>query len=190
MDCSPPGSSVHGIFQARKLEWEAMSSSRGSSQPRDRTWVSSVSCIAGGFFTTEPPEKLSVGLGSAKVTQGQCWVTSFGLPQGWGPVSSSPCSWRHRKVAWRHKPETTSPRSESGFYLFLKVLSFLLLLPVFLGKKSEGDPSTPSCWIITPAAQDRGGDSDHGSTGCRPRGPNSLAHSDSLSFSNPDTFLA
>ena len=37
MDCSPPGSSVHGVFQARILEWVAISSSRGSSQPRDQT---------------------------------------------------------------------------------------------------------------------------------------------------------
>ena len=36
MDCSPPGSSVHGILQARRLEWVAISSSRGSSRPRDR----------------------------------------------------------------------------------------------------------------------------------------------------------
>ena len=49
MDCSPPGSSVHGILQARILEWVAMPSSRGSSQPRDQTHVS---CIAGGFFTS------------------------------------------------------------------------------------------------------------------------------------------
>ena len=48
MDCSPPGSSVHGILQARILEWVAMPSSRGSSWPRNRTCVS---CIAGGFFT-------------------------------------------------------------------------------------------------------------------------------------------
>ena len=48
MDCSLPGSSVHGILQARILEWVAMPSSRGSSQPRDRTWVS---CTAGGLFT-------------------------------------------------------------------------------------------------------------------------------------------
>ena len=48
MDCSPPGSSVHEIFQARVLEWVVMPSSRGSSQPRDRTLVS---CIAGRFFT-------------------------------------------------------------------------------------------------------------------------------------------
>ena len=47
MDCSPPGSSVHGIIQVRTLEWVAMPSSRGSSQPRDQTRVSFGSCIAG-----------------------------------------------------------------------------------------------------------------------------------------------
>ena len=44
IDCSPPGSSLHGILQARILEWVAMASSRGSSQPRDWTHVSYVSC--------------------------------------------------------------------------------------------------------------------------------------------------
>ena len=48
MDCSPPGSSVHGILQARVLEWIAMPSSRGSSRPRDGTQVS---CTAGRFFS-------------------------------------------------------------------------------------------------------------------------------------------
>ena len=48
MDCSPPGSSVHGIFQERILEWVVIPISRGSSPSRDRTWVS---CIAGRFFT-------------------------------------------------------------------------------------------------------------------------------------------
>ena len=48
MDCSPPGSSVHLILQVRTLEWVAISSSRGSSQPKDQTWVS---YIADGFFT-------------------------------------------------------------------------------------------------------------------------------------------
>ena len=43
--CSPPGSSVHGILQAITLEWVAISSSRGSSWPRDQTPVSDVSCI-------------------------------------------------------------------------------------------------------------------------------------------------
>ena len=47
MDCSPPGSSVLGILQTRILEWVAISYSRGSSQPRDWTYVS---CIAGRFY--------------------------------------------------------------------------------------------------------------------------------------------
>ena len=45
MDCSPPSSSVHGIFQARILEWVAISYSRGSSWLRDRTRVSCISCF-------------------------------------------------------------------------------------------------------------------------------------------------
>ena len=53
MDCSPPGSSVHGILQGGTLEGVAIAFSGGSSQPRDQTHISRVSCIAGGFFTTE-----------------------------------------------------------------------------------------------------------------------------------------
>ena len=48
MDCSPPDSSVHGILQARILEWVAFLFSRWSLRPRDQTRVS---CIAGRFFT-------------------------------------------------------------------------------------------------------------------------------------------
>ena len=53
MDCSPPGSSVHGISRARILEWVAIFFFRGSFQPRDWTYLS----LAGGFFTTEPTGK-------------------------------------------------------------------------------------------------------------------------------------
>ena len=52
-----PGSSIHGILQARILEWVAISSSRRSSWPRDWTQVSRISCIANRFFTTVPPGK-------------------------------------------------------------------------------------------------------------------------------------
>ena len=48
MDCSPPGSSVHGILQARILEWVAFPFSKGFSQSRDQTQVS---CIGGRLFT-------------------------------------------------------------------------------------------------------------------------------------------
>ena len=51
MDCSPPGSSVHGVFQARLLEWVAISCSRGSFQPRGQTHPSCISCIGSRFFT-------------------------------------------------------------------------------------------------------------------------------------------
>ena len=57
INCSPPGSSIHGISQARILEWVAISFSRGSSWPGDENCNS---CLAGGFglFTTDPPGRL------------------------------------------------------------------------------------------------------------------------------------
>ena len=77
-DCSPPGSSVHGISQARILGWVAIAFSRGSSQPRDQTQVS---CTAGRFSTLWATwEVLSLGLGKE-------WVTGFKLCFG----SSPPC---------------------------------------------------------------------------------------------------
>ena len=61
MDCTPPGFSVHGIFQARILEWVAISFFRASSWPRDWTQVSCISeCSALRFFTTESPGKSHV----------------------------------------------------------------------------------------------------------------------------------
>ena len=59
MDYSPPGSSVHGILQARTLEWVAISFSRGSSQAKDRTLIFA---LAGRFFTTEPPGRPSMAV--------------------------------------------------------------------------------------------------------------------------------
>ena len=54
IDSSPPGSSVHGVFQPRILEWVAISFSRGSYQPRDRTLIA---CVVDRLFITEPPGK-------------------------------------------------------------------------------------------------------------------------------------
>ena len=56
VDCSPPNSSVHGILQARLLEWVAMPFSRESSQPRDRTQVSALQVDS---LLSEPPGKPS-----------------------------------------------------------------------------------------------------------------------------------
>ena len=74
VDCSPPGCSVRGILQARKLEWVAMPFSRGSSRPRDQTHVSGISCNADGFFTAEPPGKSRKDLSSSTNT----WINSAG----------------------------------------------------------------------------------------------------------------
>ena len=85
MGCSPPGSSVHGIFQARILEWVAIPFSRGSSPPRDRTWVS---WIAGRFFA-------SCTTGEAQYTQYHLSNRQLGdvalPPRGLGSV---PCDGR------------------------------------------------------------------------------------------------
>ena len=73
MDCSLPGASVHGIFQARILAWVAIPSSRGSSWPRDQIQFS---CTAGRFFTV--------------------WATkeAWGFPQIGTPVSRELSSWK------------------------------------------------------------------------------------------------
>ena len=59
MDSSPPGSSVHGISQARILEWVAIPFSRGTSPPRDQ---SQVSCIAADALSSEPLEKYPMSM--------------------------------------------------------------------------------------------------------------------------------
>jgi len=62
MDHTLPGSSVHGILQARILDWVAMPSSRGSSEPRDQTRISYISCIGRriGSLPLAPPGKLYI----------------------------------------------------------------------------------------------------------------------------------
>ena len=87
MDCSLPGSSVSGIFPAGILKWIAISFSRGSSRPRDRTCVSHT---AGGFFTTEPP-------GKPHADQSQWWE----------PVSAY--QWQPLGFCTRKLPNSSSP---------------------------------------------------------------------------------
>ena len=86
MDCSLPGPSVHGISQTRILEWVAMPSSRGSSQPRDQTHISCGSCVAGGFFTPEPPERKKVGVKLLSHVQlfATPWMVAYQAPLSMG----------------------------------------------------------------------------------------------------------
>ena len=94
MDCSLPGTSVHGIFQARILEWVAISFSRASSRLRGRT---PVSCTAGRFFTIwAPREALVVSkylyprvLWMWELVSESHWVVSDSLwPHGYSPWNS------------------------------------------------------------------------------------------------------
>ena len=97
MDCSPPGSSVHGILQARTVEWIAIPFSRESFQPRDRTQVS---CIAGRFFTVWGSREMNSRKPSSKTTPAI-------YQQGRQPVQGSSPS-----HTWKHPP-----RGEEGLWI-------------------------------------------------------------------------
>ena len=71
MECSLPGSSVHGILQARILEWVSMPSSRGSSSPGTEPAPLMSSALADGFFITEPPVKPATSMTRVQ-TQALC----------------------------------------------------------------------------------------------------------------------
>ena len=99
MDCSPPGSSVHGILQARILEWVAISFSRGSSWPRDRTQVSR---IAGRCFnlwaTRESLEQVAYPFSSGSSqprsqTRVSCTAGRFFTKQRYRNPQSLPTKW-------------------------------------------------------------------------------------------------
>ena len=76
VDCGPPGSSVHGILQARILEWGAISFSRGSSRPRDQTQVSRIA------LTSEPPPG-DQGTGLAWRCKIRCQQRRYGFWRFW-----------------------------------------------------------------------------------------------------------
>ena len=78
MDCSPPSSSVCGILQARILEWVAISFSKGSSQPRDQTWVSH---IAGRCFTIWATRAVPSASQDAQLRWGELQLN---LPESFG----------------------------------------------------------------------------------------------------------
>ena len=88
VDCSPPGSSVHGIFWARIPEWVAISFSRGSFRPRNRTWVC---CIAGRFFYHLSYEGLSESCGHwawlIALLQRNDTISHISLSNRWVPSS-------------------------------------------------------------------------------------------------------
>ena len=97
VDCRPPGSSVHGISQARVLEWAAISFSRGSSQPRDRTQVS---FIPGRCFNPEPPGKPHMPWGNLLIIKKKWSILKPALEYCCIAKSSISCEMRTFGLAW------------------------------------------------------------------------------------------
>ena len=132
MDCSPPGSSVLGVLQARIREWAAISSSRASSQPRD------LPALAGRIFATETHGKsLSTSESRSVRAPGLCRLMpslDFGdLPLLMARESSS-CLGNKSKILTSHN------------YLFYSVIPFL-------EAKQDTDPRC-YCWSVTQAGLD------------------------------------
>ena len=116
MDCRPPGSSVHGIFQARILEWVAISSSRGSSQTRDWTLGSS---IAGRRFTIWATRELlgcnsrwrdSCDLRESCQTELKTGCSQREMSLGSQELTHNSCSWNQGWFwrTWREVPKASS----------------------------------------------------------------------------------
>ena len=95
MDYSPPGSSVHGIFQARIVEGVAISSSKGSSKPRDQISVSRVSCSGRRILYHRATWKASWGWGGIKSIYK---ILSFSPNPWWEAVSVNHPKQLFRKI--------------------------------------------------------------------------------------------
>ena len=85
MDCSPPGSSVHGILQARILEWDAMPFSRGSNSHHFMS-----PALAGGFFTTSATWEAPDHFWRIKSKAGSEHIPAHIPPRGWADHPSRP----------------------------------------------------------------------------------------------------
>ena len=145
MDCSPSGSSVQGIAQARILEWVAIYFSKGSSQPRDQNWspaLQAVFCIAGRFFTNWATREGSV-------------FTSYEVNiiiEKAMATHSSTLAW---KIPWAEEPgrlqSMGSLRVRHDWATSLSLFTFMLWrrkwqpTPVFSPGESQGRGSLVGC---------------------------------------------
>ena len=108
--CNPTDYTVHGILQARILEWVTFPFSRGSSQPRDRTQVC---CIAGGFFTNWASRKAPT---EQQQPINRYWLKDWQDIQTrlyWGPS----CSDGEGSKATNYSSLFAGPRGEASFFL-------------------------------------------------------------------------
>ena len=136
MDYSPPGSSLHGILQARIMEWVAIFFSRGSSRPRGQ---SCVFCIGRqSFSTTEPPGKPHATYEWAKLNRKTTKAETVGLPVSrkyHSDTENKPC-YCSRALSHRTGTRTSCWRSSADQQT--KQRDFLLL---FQSQRRRGSPN-------------------------------------------------
>ena len=99
MDCSPPGSSFHGILQARIVEWITMLSSKGSSWPREWTQVS---CIWGRFFTVWATRKVKILLPRCFISNKPLFLIVLEVRNSKILVPADSVSGENTLPHWRH----------------------------------------------------------------------------------------
>ena len=134
LDCSPPGFPVHGISQARILEWVAISSSRGSFWPRDQTHVS---YIAGRFFTAEPSE---ISFIYNKHTHIYLHTQSGGRRDACVPDTSCVClSIAHFFLVCRSRNHTLCGRVKKSSFSSLHMFAVRIMTPNTLSSPSFPD---------------------------------------------------
>ena len=129
VDCSPPSSSVHGILQARILEWVAISFSRGSSWPRDQTQVSHISGRRFNLCTTREALKY-------KNTVSQ--KTSYRDTELQIQVLTSTISREERKPSWKKKGEEAGEVGQKGWPYRPATYRYLGVMGLFPGPPEKG----------------------------------------------------
>ena len=159
MGCSPPGSCIHRILQARILEWVAMPSSRGSSWPKDQTHIACISGTAGRYFTTEPPRKPDSYSADNILLRNVEWLLLISGPtpssDNWtffpyrepSPALISPFSW-----------EILTPLSASGMCVQVPLVAATGLLQKQLEKDSPGFADTKDITLLGLRGKDSKGE--------------------------------
>ena len=124
VDCSLPGSSIHGIFQARILEWVAISFSGRSSRPRDWTRVD---CIGGRCFTvwaTRDIPMLNIQIGKSTETERRAV-----LGKGWGMKErQGSASWVQGFLGgwWKCSGIRCCECTKSYWNVYFKMVNFMI----------------------------------------------------------------
>ena len=156
MDCSLRCSSIHGIFQARILEWVAISFSRGSSRPRDWTWVSSIA--SGRLYHLNHQGSSRIGKLLLNFRGSfQAFTIWYDVSWGWEKAMATHSSTLNWKIPWTEEPgrllSMGSHRVRHDWVTSLSLFPFMHWrrkwqpTPVFLPGESQGEWSLVGCCL-------------------------------------------